>query len=81
MSIRQQLAEQYESLLLADGFDDAIIGVDEQSMRVVYSVDKCIEVLTHDHGMAEEEAWEYFSYNVQGAYVGEQTPIFCSLLK
>ena len=26
--------------------------------------------------MTEEEALEYFDYNVQGAWVGEGTPIF-----
>ena len=26
--------------------------------------------------MTEEEAVEYFQFNVQGAYVGESTPIF-----
>ena len=27
--------------------------------------------------MSEEEASEYFFYNVAGAYVGEKTPIWC----
>jgi len=27
--------------------------------------------------MPDEDALEYFYFNVQGAYVGEQTPIFC----
>jgi len=26
--------------------------------------------------MDEEQAYEYFDYNVIGSYVGEQTPIF-----
>jgi hypothetical protein len=26
--------------------------------------------------MSEEEAWEYFSYNIECAYVGEKTPIY-----
>jgi hypothetical protein len=26
--------------------------------------------------MSEEEAEEYFQYNVEGAWVGENTPIF-----
>ena len=26
-----------EELLLADGFDDAVIGVDESTMRIIYS--------------------------------------------
>lgn len=58
--------------LIADGFDDAIMGVSGD--KVVYSVSKCIEIIAED--MSEEDAWEYFEYNVRGAYVGEQTPIF-----
>jgi hypothetical protein len=64
-----------EDLLKADGFDEAIIGIDEGSMRLIYSKSKCIEILCRD--MEEEDALEYFSYNVSGAYVGEKTPIWC----
>lgn len=64
-----------EEFLKADGFDDAVIGVDESSNRLIYSVSKCLGILMKD--MSEEDAYEYFSYNVSGAYVGEQTPIWC----
>ena len=74
----QEIIERYEDevFLKADGFDDAIIGVDEQTMRLIYSVSKCIEILMVD--MDHIDAIEYFSYNVSGAYVGEKTPIWCS---
>lgn len=65
-----------EQLLIADGFDEAIIGIDENSMRVIYSISKCIEILTQD--MTEEDALEYFYYSVSGAYVGDKTPIWCN---
>jgi hypothetical protein len=64
-----------ESFLKVDGFDKAIIGVDEFSLRLVYSVSKCIDILCED--MSEEDALEYFSYNISGASVGDQTPIWC----
>jgi hypothetical protein len=66
-----------EEFLVADGFDNAVIGVDIKSMRVIYSVDKCINILINEHNMTDEEAFEYFEYNVAGAYVGEKTPIWC----
>jgi hypothetical protein len=66
---------QDEELLKADGFDDAIIGIDESSMRLIYSVSKCIEILSKD--MSTEEAIEYFDFNVGCAFVGEKTPIWC----
>lgn len=72
-----QIIEQYEdeTFLIADGFDEAILGVDETSMRLIYSVSKCLEILMRE--MSEEDAMEHFSYNVSGGYVGEKTPIWC----
>lgn len=61
--------------LKADDFDDAIIGVDTKTYRLIYSVKKCIEILCKD--MDYETACEYLEYNVTGAYLGDQTPIFC----
>jgi hypothetical protein len=44
-------------------------------MRLIYSVSKCIQILTND--MPEEDAIEYFNFNVSGSFVGEKTPIWC----
>ena len=73
----KQIIEQYqeEEFLTADGFDDAIIGVEETSMILIYSVSKCLKILEQD--MTELEAMEYFTFNVSGAYVGKKTPIWC----
>jgi hypothetical protein len=68
-----------ESFLKADGFDEALIGIDIKSMRLVYSVSKCIQILCRE--MNEVEAIEYFDFNVSGAYVGEKTPIWCDDIK
>jgi hypothetical protein len=72
-----EILEKYpdEEFLSADGFNNAILGVEEKSMRLIYSIAKCIEILMED--MSEEEAFEYFDYNVSGAYMGEKTPIWC----
>ncbi len=59
----------------ADGFDDAVIGVDLGTSRLVYSVSACLLILAKT--MTNEEAVEYFDYNVGGAYVGDKTPIWC----
>lgn len=64
-----------DEFLKADGFDEAIIGIDDETMRLIYSVSKCIDILKKD--MEEEEAVEYFNFNVRGAYMGEKTPIWC----
>lgn len=65
-----------EEILKADGLDDAIIGIDDMSMRLIYSVSKCIELLIAE-GMSDEEAIEYFDFNVKGAWLGDKTPIWC----
>ena len=36
----------------------------------------CIDVLMKRDGMNEEDAIDYFYFNVVGAYVGEYTPVF-----
>jgi hypothetical protein len=64
-----------EDILKADGFDEAIIGIDSNEMRLIYSVSKCIQILCRD--MNEEEAVEFFDFNIRGSYVGDKTPIWC----
>lgn len=65
-------------VIVADGFEDALIGVGQQFNKAmaVYDRQKCIEILMERDGMSDEEAVEYFEYNVTGAWVGEYTPIF-----
>lgn len=77
MNLLQALIESYPDteFLIADGFDDAVIGYHQQSERLIYSIRKCIDILI-DEGMSEEDALEHFYYNVEGAYVGEKTPIW-----
>ena len=74
-----RILEDYyeEELLIADGFDDAIIGIatDFTELRLIYSVTKCLEILKID--MSDEDAFEHFTYNVSGGYVGDKTPIWC----
>ena len=65
-------------MLKADGFDDAIIGIGSRCGKpdiIVYDVNKCIKILINQN-MTEEEARDYFDFNVVGAWVGEETPIF-----
>ncbi len=63
-----------ESVIFADGFDDAIIGLDTDSLRVIYSKQRMIEILEPQMGL--DDAIEYLQYNTWSAYVGEQTPIY-----
>ena len=66
-------------MLKVDGHDDAIIGVGESFSRqpiLVYSVDMIIKELMERDGMTEEEAIDFFGFNIIGSYNGEGMPIF-----
>jgi len=69
-----------DEMLLADGLEDAFIGVVRQGGSSVdvacYDVDRCIDTLIENDGLEHEEAWDHFNFNVIGGYVGPTTPIF-----
>lgn len=72
-----------ESFLYPDGFEDAVIGyVERFGMTPLCLLDKdiCIEILVCRDGMTEEEAEEYFDFNIIGAWLGDKTPCFATLL-
>lgn len=72
------LTEANEDALLADGFEEALIGVSYRAGQpavACYDYNNCIEILM-EQGMSDDEALEYFEYNVLGAWVGESTPVF-----
>ena len=74
--IKEELSYINEQALFDDGFDDALIGIDQVNYVAVYDVDKCIDILKETSGMTQEEALEWFEFNTLGSYVGEYTPRF-----
>ena len=118
MTLGEQIVDQYgehaSDVLLADGFEEAFMGIAEiHSLppRACYDRDKCIKILFHqfvgaykeEHGDGAfmqptsllkegeatsdekidqiwDEAVEYFEFNVAGAYVGEATPTFLTIM-
>lgn len=84
---RKQIEEYIElynpelEILLADGLDEAFIGIGQQFNKffAIYDRFKCVEILAKD--MTLEDAEEYFDYNVVGAYVGENTPVFVDIIR
>jgi len=76
MNIIEQIVEKYEpdNFIVIDGFDLAIIGWCQSNEKLIYSVKKCIEILTEL--VNEEDAIEHFEFNVRQC-CGENTPIFC----
>jgi len=77
--LRDRLAEEFGELLLADGFDHCLIGTcytPGPGTRAVYDTELIIRSLVDRDGLTYEEAEEHFSFNIEGGYHGEQTPIF-----
>jgi len=77
---REEVLEILEEAVFWDGLDEAIIGTAERiGLSVVaYDVEKIIEILMRD-GMDYEEAVEYYEVNINGAWVGEMTPVHIRL--
>lgn len=64
--------------LKAEGFDEAIIGIDSLGERLIYDKQKMIEILSAQ--MSIEDAIEFLEFNTWDAYVGEHTPIYMDKL-
>ena len=84
MTIRDKLVAQCgdDQLLFMDGFDDCIIGLCDihcQNPRVAYDVTKILKSL-EAMGMGEDEAREYYEFNIECCYVGEYTPALIDLI-
>ena len=87
--ITNYLEEHYphdlDKILLADGFEDAFVGVVESfgsAPKACYNYAACIEILMGDHqdvdtvDAAYDDAVEYLNFNITQAYAGEHTPAF-----
>ena len=70
------IAKLDPKILLADGFDDCLIGLTFRGEELValYSADAVIGKLARD--MSYDDAVDYFEFNIGGAYMGERTPMF-----
>ena len=73
----RSLKEEYPDLLIMDGYDEAIIGVvTRMGLEVIcYDLDKVIKILMKQ-GMDEQDAWDWYQFNMAGSWIGEQTPVF-----
>jgi hypothetical protein len=74
-------AAEKEEIIVADGYEDAVIGVayvHNVGHVTVYDVGKCLDVLVTRDGMSYEDAREFFDYNTMRSlpYMGEKAPIF-----
>lgn len=79
-TIREAINELEGEFLLLEpqAMDEAIVGLVSAFGKepvVCYDRDKVVEILMRD-GMSDEEAEEFFDFNIAGAYMGDATPVF-----
>ena len=89
--IKEEIAERNEESLFIDGldgdkeaFNDALIGYGERCALgpiAVYDTNRVLSILEEKFKMTSEEANEWFDYNILGAYMGENTPLFVNDLR
>ena len=73
-----------ENFMKAEGFDDCIIGVSHrfgEPLILAYDEEKIIKKLMKRDKMTKEDALEFYTYNIIGAWVGKQTPVFIERIK
>ena len=71
--------EYAEGAVVLTDLEDCIIGVVEEfgnGRRILYDRSKIIQKLQERDSMTEQEAEEFYDYNILGLYAGEQNPVF-----
>jgi hypothetical protein len=66
-------------MMTADGFDEAIIGSITSygsGETILYSTQKILDIIVDRDEMTEEEALDFFHYNILGSYNGDGMPSF-----
>ena len=72
-----------EELILMEGYDDCIVGIESRTNTgqryVVYDRQKVLIKLTREHGMTYDEALEFHEFNQACAWHGCKTPGFVDI--
>ena len=84
MYINEYDLEEYcDGAVMLTGLEDAIIGIveDFSGARILYSKEKIIQILQERDSMTEEEAEEYYGFNILGLHAGDQNAVFLITIK
>jgi hypothetical protein len=77
--LEDTLGTDDHGVVSCDGFDDCIIGVVESFgglAQLLYDKQKMVAKMMERDGMTEEEAVEFFDFNIIGSYTSPQDPIY-----
>jgi hypothetical protein len=73
-----------ESVIVFDDLEDAFIGIGYQQYNgpyAIYDRQKCIQIFIERDDMSREEAEEFFGFNVEGLWAGENTPVIVETMQ
>ena len=81
MNLKQAIAETNPDAMFIDEHDSALIGMGGAFGKVLAVYDRA-KIITNlvNKGMSAEEAATYCAYNIDGAWVGDNTPIIVDLI-
>jgi hypothetical protein len=68
-----------DGVVLLTGLENAVVGITEEFggiFRVMYSRSKILDILQNRDEMTEDDAYEFYSYNILGLHVSDQNPVF-----
>lgn len=65
-------------IMLPEVFDNALMGFahNDDAVNAVYSIHRVLSILMAEEDMSPEEALEWFDFNIEGAYLGANSPLF-----
>lgn len=64
---------------VVEGFSDAVVGVDLDSRRLIYSVSRCLDILIYEDSMIFEDALEYFEGTIRKSFPEGTGPIWANI--
>lgn len=82
MSFEVDIHEYAEGAIILTGLEDCIIGIVEEfgnGRRILYDKNKILQKLQETNPMTQQDAEEYYDYNILGLYAGEQNAVFLDL--
>ena len=71
-----RVAQFDPEIMLADGYDDCLVGLTLRDDQWVALYDATLIIEKLSQVMTDDEAIEFFEFNITGAYVGPRTPVF-----
>jgi hypothetical protein len=83
LKFKKFISNYCEDVVVADGLQDAFIGLYHASAGTVavYDKHKVLKIISKELDIGWDEAEDYAEFNIFNAKIGDQTPIFITPIK